>query len=361
MRGSIAGAFRRRIRVKRPVGMFALGLALAAGCGGVTPRASVGQMPKFEARLERMRRDLKIPGMSAAIGTGQQITWSRGFGMADVARGVPATDTTVYHLASLTKTFASTIVMQLVEAGKLDLDAPVSDFGITFPGPSEGVIRVRHLITHTSEGVPGTKYSYNGDRFGRLNRVILRNSGQTFAERVTTQILEPLALRHTAPNVEDTAAFRFTGRDAASYRRNVAQGYSSDGRAPVAYPVTFGAAAGMMGSAPDMVRYSMAIDRHQFVRAETQAMVFAPATSRTGEPLPYALGWFVQTVRGVRVQWHYGYWTGNSSIIIRVPEKHLVFVLLANSDALSRGTTLGNGNLLSSPAARAFLETFVFE
>ena len=60
------------------------------------------------------------------------------------------------------------------------------------------------------------------------------------------------------------------------------------------------------------------------------------------------------------LQWHYGYWTGNSSLIIRAPERGLAFVLLANSDGLSRGTSLGTGNLLSSPAARAFLDAFVF-
>ena len=69
----------------------------------------------------------------------------------------------------------------------------------------------------------------------------------------------------------------------------------------------------------------------------------------------------MQQVRSVKVQWHYGYWTGNSSLIVRVPERGLTFVLLANSDGLSRNTQLGAGNLLSSPVARLFLEEFVFK
>lgn len=296
--------------------------------------------------------------MSAAITNGQRIVWARGFGYADVGRNVRATDTTAYHLASLTKTFASTIIMQLVESGKLNLDAPVADFGIVMP--STGVVRVKHLLTHTSEGDPGSMYAYNGDRFGRLDRVISRVSGERFAQLLAGRILVPLQLRHTAPNVLDSTAFRVAGLDALTFKRNLAQGYTSDGRTPVDYPRHFGSAAGLIGSAVDVARYSMAIDRHEFVRAETQAQAFTPTVSTRGDTLPYGYGWLVQTIRGVRVQWHYGYWIGNSSLIIRVPDRGLAFVLLANSDGLSRNTNLGSGELLSSPAARAFLDAFVF-
>ncbi|MDH3458377.1 MAG: beta-lactamase family protein [Gemmatimonadota bacterium] len=63
---------------------------------------------------------------------------------ADLENGTPATGATSFHLASLTKTFASTIIIQLVEHGLVDLDDPVSDYGIDLP--SSGVIRVRHLM-----------------------------------------------------------------------------------------------------------------------------------------------------------------------------------------------------------------------
>lgn len=328
------------------------------GCGFITRAGPARDLPTFESRLEQLRGDLHIPGMSAAIASGQRIAWARGFGFADVEHSVLATDTTSYHLASLTKTFASTIVMQLVESGQLDLSAPVADFGIVLPSP--GVVRVKHLLTHTSEGDPGSVYAYNGDRFALLDRVIARASGESFGERVVRQILAPLQLTHTAPNILDPAAFRLAGLDSTTFARNLAQGYSSDGASRLSYPRGFGTAAGLIGSAVDVARYSMAIDRNAFLRAETQARVFTPTVSTRGDTLPYGLGWFVQRVRGVRVQWHYGYWTGNSSLIVRVPDRGLTFVLLANSDGLSRNTTLGAGDLLSSPAARLFLDAFVF-
>jgi CubicO group peptidase (beta-lactamase class C family) len=119
---------------------------------------------EFEARLEALRTQLNVPGMAAAIaGTGEK-GWARGFGQADVERAIPATPTTSFHLASLTKTFAAFIIMQLTEEGRLDLDQPVQDFGINLPE-----VRVRHLLTHTSDArPPGSAFRYNGDRYALL-------------------------------------------------------------------------------------------------------------------------------------------------------------------------------------------------
>lgn len=336
---------------------FVAPVLLLARCSLTDPGAAQ-DIPGFEARLESLRRELRIPGMSAAIAKGPRVAWSRGFGYANVDQRVPAADSTSYHLASLTKTFASTIVMQLVEAGQLSLDAPVADFGIVLASP--GVVRVRHLLSHTSEGDPGSAFRYNGDRYGLLDQVILRASGERFAQRLERLILRPLHLTHTAPNPLDSAAFAVAGLDRARFERNLAQGYSTDGRALQPYPTYFGTAAGLIASALDVARYSLAIDSNAFLRPETQSQVFTAAISTRGDTLPHGLGWFVQRIKGVRVQWHYGYWIGNSSLIIRVPDRGLAFVLLANSDCLSRNTSLGAGELLSSPAARAFLDAFVF-
>ena len=342
----------------RPVARVSVLLSCLAACSLVTGSGPAHNLSEFEARLEKLRQDLRIPGMSAAIGTGQRITWARGFGFANVEDSIPAADSTAYHLASLTKTFASTIVMQLVEAEQLNLDTPVAEFGIVLR--SSGVVRVKHLLTHTSEGDPGSAFAYNGNRFGLLDQVILRSSGESFGQRLVRLILGPLQLAHTAPNILDPAAFSLAGLDPVAFRHNLAQGYSPDGATRLPYPQHFGTSAGLIASAKDVAGYSMAIDRNAFLRPETQARVFTSAVSTRGDFLPYGLGWFVQQVRGVRLQWHYGYWIGNSSLIIRVPDRGLVFVLLANSDGLSRNTSLGGGDLLSSPAAKAFLDAFVF-
>ncbi|MGB7624751.1 MAG: serine hydrolase [Terriglobia bacterium] len=153
----------------------------------------------LESAIEGLREDLKIPALSAAIVKDQKVLWSKGFGFADAENKIPATAHTSYHLASLTKTFASTLLLQLVQEGKVSLDDPVSKYGITLE--SSGVIRVKHLLSHTSEGNPGEQYRYNGNRFSELDKVIQKATGKSFAELLITNILNPLGMTETAPNV----------------------------------------------------------------------------------------------------------------------------------------------------------------
>src|SRR5678815_2392226 len=157
------------------------------------------RIARLETQLESLRQDLKIPAYSAAIVKNQKVIWAKGFGYADVENKTPATEHTAYHLARLPKTFASTIAMRLVQDGKIKLDDPVSKYGITLE--SDGVIRVRHLLSHTSEGNPGEQYRYNGNRFAELDKVIERATGKSFAELLIANILDPLGMNETAPNV----------------------------------------------------------------------------------------------------------------------------------------------------------------
>ncbi|HEU4638893.1 MAG TPA: serine hydrolase, partial [Candidatus Binatia bacterium] len=128
----------------------------------------------------------------------------------------------------------------------------------------------------------------------------------------------------------------------------------------ISYPQGFSTSAGLMSTVLDMVRYDIAIDQNKFVTKETQQLAFTPAVSTKGESLPYGLGWFTTNYKGTKLLWHYGYWTGNSSFILKVPEQNITFIIMANSDNLSRPTDLGAGNALSSAVAMAFLKTFIF-
>lgn len=457
------------------------------------------RLAHFETLLDSLRQELKIPAYSAAIVKDQKVIWAKGFGYADVENKIPATEHTAYHLASLTKTFASTILMQLVQDGKIKLDDPVAKYGITLE--SEGVIRVRHLLSHTSEGNPGEQYRYNGNRFAELDKVVERASGKSFTELLIANILEPLGMNETAPNVptivstkspnaagqaaetdvkaavmDIVAGFnsgnvdqiqqrlapqtnRFYGEggfltrfvdatelagafragfkvkmdvnnlEAAVYNdsaittfiartiitppngpqrtegpwrssffwnkqdgawklvhahqsalgramitekqqqrfdtivKTLAQPYALDREfkfTKITYPQGFSTSAGLISTVLDMAKYDIAIDQGKFLTKESQQLAFTPAVSTTGESLPYGLGWFTTNYKGTKLLWHYGYWTGNSSFILKVPEQNITFIIMANSDNLSRPTDLGAGNALSSPVGMAFLKTFIF-
>jgi CubicO group peptidase (beta-lactamase class C family) len=316
---------------------------------------SATSITEFETRIDNLRQQSNIPGMVAGIVKDGQVTWTKNYGYENLAQRKLVTNATIFHLASLTKTFASTLIIQLVKEGKIDLNAPVANYGVNLV--ENGTVRVIHLLTHTSEGVPGSQYRYNGDRYALLSTVIQSATGKTFHELAAERIMQRLGLQNTAPSDMKIAAL--DGFDTIRLKQNSAQGYSSNGTEPVNYPKGFSTAAGMISTIDDMLKYAAAFDGNQLLTDDQKLKVFSPMIANDGKTLPYGLGWFIQQKEGVEFSWHYGYWVGMSSLIIRVPSKKLSFVLMANSDMLSAPYALGSGDIWVSPYAKEFLKSFV--
>jgi CubicO group peptidase (beta-lactamase class C family) len=319
------------------------GLALAAllACtsttGSAPPPTDAAQLA---ARLDALRERHGIPGMAAAITCDGAVRWSAGFGMADVARGTPATPETVFHVASITKTFASVILLQLAAEGSVSLDDPVSAYGIQLPGD----VRVRHLLSHTSDPPPGARFRYDGDRYALLDSVVRRADGRPFGEAVVQRVIVPAGLLRTAPS-------SLAGTQA---RAALAQGYDGSGRT-VVYPTNVGTAAGLISTVLDLLTYATAIDTGRLYPPGGRELAFTPARTPAGSKLPYGLGWFVDERPSGTVLWHFGSWIGNSSLLILAPDQGAAFAILANNDQLSTPFPLASGALDSSSFAQAFL------
>jgi CubicO group peptidase (beta-lactamase class C family) len=314
------------------------------------------EFTKLEVRLAGLREKWNVPGMVAAVARSNEIVWAKGFGYADLATKKPVTPDTVFHLASLTKPLAAVVLLQLVETGELNLDAPVRNFGVDLK--ADGEIRVRHLLTHTSEGKPGEVFRYSGNRFAKLDRVLAEVTRKSFAQALSERVLEPLGLTNTSPNPYDSAACAIAGRDPAVFFQRTARGYAFDGRTPVEYPKHFVTAAGLVSTAGDVLRFSIALEGDKLLRPATKELAFTAARTAKGEVLPYGMGWFIQQRLGVKILWHYGWDRANSTLFIKIPERQMAFVLLGNSEALSRKFDLGRDeDVTRSPFARAFLQS----
>lgn len=339
------------------IAIVILGLLTGSSCKKETipDPVSAVSISEFERRLDELRKQSNIPGMVAGIVKDGQVIWTKNYGYENLAQQKPVTNATIFHLASLTKTFASTVIIQLVKENKIDLDAPVAAYGVNLS--ENGIVRVKHLLTHTSEGVPGSHYKYNGDRYALLSNVIQSATGKTFHQLAKERILQPLGLQNTAASDMKIAAA--DGFDTARLKQNTAQGYSSNGFQTVDYPKNFSTAAGMTSTIDDMLKYTAAFDGNQLLTDDLKQKVFSPTIANDGKTLPYGLGWFIQQKEGIEFDWHYGYWIGMSSLIIRVPGKKISFVLMANSDMLSAPYPLGNGDSWVSPYAKEFLKSFV--
>jgi CubicO group peptidase (beta-lactamase class C family) len=332
-------------------------------------RSDLRRLQRLEVQFEQLRSLLRIPGMSAAIVKNQKLLWAKGFGYADVEKRVRATPQTLYYIASLTKTFAITTLMQLVEQGKLDLDEPMSKYSDQF---TDDKVKVKHILSHTSGGTPGDSFRYDGARFALLTSIVEKKTGKSFRQVITEMFLDPLNMYDSVPSQDVlTAALQnpeFFGKDRLDrYRRTLAhyaQPYRLYGNEIVHTSYPWGGistSAGLLSTAPDLSKFDIAIDRYVYLNKETQDQSWTPFVSNTGRPLVHGLGWFIQNYQGLKCIWHFGNDPDEfSGTYIKLPEKRLSLILLANSDALS-SPFYRSGILTSSSFVASFLRIFAFE
>jgi CubicO group peptidase (beta-lactamase class C family) len=320
---------------------------------------------RFETQLEDLRQVLYIPGMSAAMVKDRSLLWAKGFGAA-------AADTN-YRIASLTKTFASVLLMQLVEQGKLNLDDKMATYSPRFKERFGEAASVRHVFSHTSQDPPGHQYRYDGNRFSYLSDVIEKVTGRTFREQLVRNILDPLGMSESVPG-QDVLDDRVKWKgflDSAHVTRyqaglsRLATPHQLYGTSVVRTPYPpqgISTAAGLVSNVVDLAKFDIAVDSHVMITAATQAHAWKAAVSSDGATLPYGLGWFSTRASDLQLIWHYGYWPDSfSSLYLKVPRSNVTFILLANSDALSAPFRLGNGDVMQSPFANTFVRMFARE
>jgi len=370
---------------------FLVMVGLIAACTG--PDVTVPSRPVilepmqiFEQEIQNLRKRLRIPGMSVAILKEQEIILKKGFGYADIENQIPATENTPYHLASLTKPFAATILMCLVEEGKLNLDQALSgilkDSEFHYQGYSANgymdlcnkirklawryssvwdyrchteKISVKHHLTHTSQGMPGANYKYNGFLFSFLTNVAEEASGKAFGELLVEKIIAPLEMTSTVPSINEKLEKKILTQRAKYYQFGILGGLIPSKK----NPYNLSASAGMVSTVLDLAKFDVAMDRDMIILRKSKEMMFTPTISTSGKILPYAMGWFAQEYRGIKLVWHYGHAPkAYSSLILKIPQKRLSMILLANSDGASKGFNLGKGNVLNSPFASIFINHF---
>jgi CubicO group peptidase (beta-lactamase class C family) len=327
------------------------------------------RLAQFATDMETLRLQYHIPGMSVGVMRGDELVFVQGFGYADVENGIPASEHTAYRIASLTKPIAAVVIMQLVEEGKINLDADLETYDPGYArlcGQLKGVfshpyhcdtqhVSVRHHLTHTAHDTPGEAYLYNSDLYALLSRVAVNVSGQSFEQLLTNRVIQPLQMTHTAAS-QHSAPPHILDALARPYRTDF-QGNIF----PSMYPdPDVSAAAGVISTVPDLAKFSLAMDHNLLVSAETRAAMWTPTTSSSGQVLPYGLGWFVQEVEGTRLVGHYGWWPDAfSSLLLKLPERGLTLIVLANGDGASAPFEIGEyGDMLRSPFATTFIHTF---
>ena len=192
-------------------------------CLGTTV-VSVAQADKAEAGLSQIMKDDKVVGFSVAVVKNNKIIYTKSLGLQDIEKNLPLTDKAIFRIASISKSFSATSIMQLIEAGKLSPDDDFSNlvgFKVRNPKFPSSVITLRMIMSHTSsvndsQGYfsfdvinpaknpnwekcynnyePGKGYMYCNLNFNMTGAVIERVSGERFDQYVKHHILDPLGL-----------------------------------------------------------------------------------------------------------------------------------------------------------------------
>jgi hypothetical protein len=119
-------------------------------------------------------------------------------------------------------------------------------------------------------------------------------------------------------------------------------------------------AAGAISTVVDLAKFDIALDGGRLVSAASRDAMCTAARTSDGKTLPYGLGWFVENQPSPKLVWHYGWFPPTvSALYVKVPERRLTFILLANSDGISAGVAWTAEGVRGSPFARLFLEHFV--
>jgi CubicO group peptidase (beta-lactamase class C family) len=351
-------------RLKAVVAVLAFVLTCrpeGAGAAG----ESYGEDGAFRVEMSALARRLRLPGLSVAVVRDGETVLVHTDGYANLERKAPIADDSIFWLSSLTKTFAAAMVMQYVREGRLRLDDPVTRYPFTsvgfFPQRVDANLQLIHVLSQTSENVPGDQFVYHGGRFNFLYGAFEAMSGlkapRAFEEEVERRILEPLGLKDTLtgyPDQGDPRAARLVTPYSFDAERRTFVINESVSRFDTAYPAT-----GLLSSVSDLAAYAKALDEHRLVTRAEYAKMTDPFITNAGHPMPYGLGWFTQEVAGVRLHWVYGLGDSDSSILLRVPDRKLTLIALSNSTLLSEPARLGSGDALRSPFVLAFLRHFV--
>lgn len=337
------------------------------------PLAQGFNVTAFEAMAQEIVANQRVPGLAMAIVHDGRVLSARGYGITDVRAAEPVDAHTVFRLASLSKSFASTVTGMLVAEGSLRWDSRVADFmpALRLADPMAAqrltvadVLSHRVGLTHNTYdrdiernadyhdlvqklaaapmtcGV-GDCYGYQNVAFSLVGDVVQASTGQFFNEAVSARIFKPLGMNDASYGLEGIQA---SPRWARPHVRS-GGGWASLTPKPTYYRVA--PAAGVNASIADMAQWMLAQGGHRtdVLPAPLLATLQAPIVATPGElrgagwrrqrlnTAGYALGWRVYDYAGHRVVFHGGAVQGYRGLMAMLPERDLGVVVLWNSES----------------------------
>lgn len=333
--------------------MKALLLLTAAALAGLNKPAHADGVDDY---LKAQMAAQHIPGLSVAVVQDGIVVKTAAYGLSDVKAKTPATLDTLYGLGSCTKPFTAVAVLQLKEAGKVDLDAPISRYLDGLPA-AWSAITVRQLLTHTSglpnyrpllnlaklsdpkytqpnavvsllasrplDFPPGTRFEYSNTNYHLLGKLIEKVSGQSYGAYLAAYQFKAAGM---------TATRLGTPPERVPHQ---AVGYNGDGKTCVPNSIFLPANldvgdSGLLSTAGDLAKWTTALAAGQLVSEATLKEMTAPGTLTDGTPISYGLGLVVAQYKGRTLVGHSGAVPGYSSTIDYFVGSKLAVIMQCN-------------------------------
>lgn len=306
----------------------------------------------LERLIPQLMAEGAVPGLSIALVRDGRLIWHKGFGVVNAETKQPVSDETIFEAASLTKPVFAYAVLKLVDSGKLDLDTPLTKY---LPGnyavgddPRLNLITARHVLSHrpgfpnwrprnsTSLKIhftPGERFSYSGEGYVYLSKVIEHLTGEKIETVVQKLVFDPLGMTSSSliwqERYKAIKIFNHNGLGKPTGQSSV---------------MGANAAASLCTTADDYGRFIAAVLKGTGLRSETARMMLTPQVKvgagtnsidrPAGEQSPWiswGLGWGLQHTSDGRSFWHWGDNGNNKAYVVAFEKQKMGVVVFTNS------------------------------
>jgi serine beta-lactamase-like protein LACTB, mitochondrial len=338
-------------------------LLLAALCNAQNQKLSPEKRALIENAVSKFMASTHVPGVSVAVVENGEYEWSAGFGFADLENNVPATEHTLFRLASVSKSLTAVGALELFERGQLDLDAPIQKYCPAFPkkqwpvttrevlghlagvrhyktGPEDLEINnTKHFDNPIQGGLdffkneplltePGTHFQYSTMGYTLLGCAMEGAAGKTYVDFMLQNVFAPAGMEHTL--VDDR--FAIIPYRTRFYRKTKSGDVQNSEFLDSSYKIPGG---GWLSTAGDIARFEVAILNDKLIKRSTRDLMWTPMKPPDDSAKGYAMGWHTSTDDGVFLTGHTGGQQGTNTNFEVAPEKRAGVVVLSNMEEIS--------------------------
>lgn len=303
----------------------------------------------------------KVQGAALAVIKDGKVVKKAAYGYANIENHVKTRLDSVFEIGSVSKQFTATLIMKMVEEGKVKLDQPIGEYMPDIPA-AWSKITLRLLLAHQSglknvnevdgmsifddvdyskfikglsahplEFEPGTKYAYRNTGYVFAGHIIEHVTGKPYWTYLSEAIFKPLGMKNSQQ------------RDPSSVIKNRVSGYDLvDGKIlnRACYLTDINAAGAITSTILDLIKWNEAIDKNRVISAASQKAMWTPNNLSDGKATRYGMGWIMTEYRGAKLNVHGGSTSGFSAVIQKYLDNGVTIIMLTNCETLNTAASI---------------------